>query len=166
MGNEAQGQGKSGDGEDRLLQPIWHEVERPASDGRAGVPAPQPADPQYERLLQSARAVQALNERLCVDMDVPAHQLARDRLAAFVAKVSALSGVRPDELVIGSGSDAFVVQNDAAGRTIAKFDTHDAVNTPVGDSLDGLSAAMRRQAPEHEALQHGIERLVKAPALP
>ena len=165
MGNEAQGQGSSGDGEGRLLQPIWYEVERPAATGRPGESAPQ-ADPQHERLLQSARAVHALNERLCVDMEVPAHQLARDRLVAFVAKVSALSGVRPDELVIGSGSDAFVVQNDAAGRTIAKFDTHDAVNTPVGDSLDGLSAAMRRQAPEHEALQHGIDRLVKAPALP
>ena len=139
-----------------LLQGIWREVGDAA--GNAAEPlhqTPDPASPGssvaeppgdrfgHERLLQSARAVHALNERLQVNMDVPEHRLARDRLTAYVAKVSALSGVRADELVIGSGSDAFVVQNDAGGRTIAKFDTQDAVKAPVGDSLDQLAAASR-----------------------
>lgn len=131
----------------------------PASD------ATQPGDPEHGRLLQSARAVQALNERLQVDMDVPGHRLARDRLTAFVAKVSALSGVRPDELVIGSGSDAFVVQNDAGGRTIAKFDTQDAIKAPVGDSLDRL-ATLSREQQSQAANEQAIEQPQRTPLLP
>jgi hypothetical protein len=117
--------------------------------------------------LQSARAVHALNARLNLDMDAPAHRLARDRMTAFVAKVSALSGIRPDELVIGSGSDAFVVQNDVAGRTIARFDTRDAIKAPVGESLERLAAAARdraAQATDEQALEQAQPQ--RSPLLP
>lgn len=175
-------------GEGGLLREIWSELQgTPAAGapaaGRGGRPAPlndaspapspggqpgeQPEAPdaaliarERAHLLRCARAVQALNERLQLDMDTPAHRLARDRLTAFVAHVSALSGVRADELVIGTGSDAFVVQNGPAGRSIARFDTHDAVNTPVAESLDGLAAAAHGQVEAQDAQappQPGVE---------
>ncbi len=176
MGNEPGKAGFVEDGEGALLQRIWREVEgRGESDApqrtRAASPSPasdatEPGGPEHERLLQSARAVHALNARLNLDMETPAHRLARDRMTAFVAKVSALSGVRPDELVIGSGSDAFVVQNDVAGRTIARFDTQDAVKVPVGESLARLAAASRDpavQAVDEQALEQQPQR---SPLLP
>ena len=116
----------TGPGEEHLLlAPIW----RALGDG---APAD---DPSTSRLMQSARAVMSLNQRLGLDMASTDNQLARDRLTAFVADISARSGVRPDELVIGSDTDAFLVQNDPAGRSIARFDTRDAMGTPVSDSL-------------------------------
>lgn len=115
----------------------------PSPDARRESPpvrdATQPGDPGYSRLLRSAEAVSALDRQLGLDKAPGRDLLARDRMTAYVASLAERNDLRPDRVVLGEGNTAFVIEDSPAGRRLARFDTREALATPVGASLDRIN---------------------------